>query len=111
MHGQGFGARERRTGKISRDEGAAYRQARHRGNGTRESEGFAYARKRGNGARESEEAVHWAWCSIIASALQLLHLAAGQLLPVLAAVAYSPVAVSVIIHLILRSEVAIKVFS
>ena len=94
----GVEAREWCTGKASvegsgararhRSKGAAYRQARYRGNGTRESEGMAYDRKRGNGAREiegteyrqtrqrgtvargSEEAVHWVWCSLFASALQ-----------------------------------------
>ena len=46
---------------------------------------------------------------VIASALQLLHLVVGQLLPVLFAVAHSPVAVSVAVHLTLQSKPATKV--
>ena len=39
----------------------------------------------------------------------MLHLAAGQLLPVLVAVTHSPVAVSAVVHLILQSKTTAKV--
>ena len=44
--------------------------------------------------------------SIVASALQLLHFPAGQLLPVLVAVAHSRVAVSAVVHPTLQSKTA-----
>ena len=45
---------------------------------------------------------------VIVSALGLLHLAAGELLLVLAAVAYLLIAVYVVVHLILPFEITSK---
>ena len=102
--GQDTGARQWCTGKRGNRVRQAERERRTRnqGNGVPASKTKRKQRteKRGIGAL--------GLILDISSALQLFHLAAGQLHPVLVTVAYLPAAVAVVVHLILRSEIAPK---
>ena len=95
-HGHGFGANERRAGKTPE---------RTHGVGARGRCSEAEKERRTGKQERGAQGL----LLKMASALQLLHLAASQLFPVLVAVASSPVSISLAVHLALQSEAVTKI--